>query len=143
VIKELAPPSPGPRARSRNFSRKPGRIDRKLGIHVPAVSIRQPNGFPPWCPLGGVERETAVKISCPSCQAKYSIADEKVQDRLAKIRCRKCGTTIVIDGKVSPASVYAADAGADASPETGGSAAVEQPGSSAGAQASGVEYTVD
>ncbi|HTM43544.1 MAG TPA: zinc-ribbon domain-containing protein [Polyangiaceae bacterium] len=43
-----------------------------------------------------------MKISCPACAAKYSIADEKVQDRLAKIRCRKCGTTIVIDGKVSP-----------------------------------------
>lgn len=54
-----------------------------------------------------------MKISCPACAAKYSIADEKVQDRLAKIRCRKCGTTIVIDGKVNPASVYAADGGSD------------------------------
>jgi len=52
-----------------------------------------------------------VKISCPTCSAKYSIADEKVQNRLAKIRCRKCSTSIVIDGNVSPASVYAADAG--------------------------------
>lgn len=50
-----------------------------------------------------------MKISCPSCSAKYSIADEKVQNRLAKIRCRKCGTSIVIDGNVSPANVYAAD----------------------------------
>jgi len=50
-----------------------------------------------------------VKISCPACAAKYSIADEKVQDRLAKIRCRKCGTTIVIDGKVQPINIYAAD----------------------------------
>src|SRR5262245_40073851 len=50
-----------------------------------------------------------VKISCPACAAKYSIADEKVQDRLAKIRCRKCGATIVIDGKTSPPHVYAAD----------------------------------
>jgi predicted Zn finger-like uncharacterized protein len=48
-----------------------------------------------------------VKISCPSCSAKYSIADEKVQSRLAKIRCRKCGATIVIDGKVSPPQVTA------------------------------------
>ena len=48
-----------------------------------------------------------MKISCPACSAKYSLADEKVQDRLAKIRCRKCGTTIVIDGKASPANVYA------------------------------------
>lgn len=69
-----------------------------------------------------------VKIACPSCSAKYSIADEKVQDRLAKIRCRKCGTTIVIDGKASPPTVQAGDA-------TGGS---ETP-----AGAAGHEYTVD
>lgn len=53
-----------------------------------------------------------MKISCPACAAKYSIADEKVQDRLAKIRCRKCGATIVIDGKVAPPNVYAADGSA-------------------------------
>jgi len=47
-----------------------------------------------------------VKISCPACSAKYSIADDKVQERLAKIRCRKCGATIVIDGKTSPPNVY-------------------------------------
>jgi predicted Zn finger-like uncharacterized protein len=49
-----------------------------------------------------------VKISCPACSAKYSIADDKVQERLAKIRCRKCGATIVIDGKTSPPNVYTA-----------------------------------
>lgn len=53
-----------------------------------------------------------MKISCPACAAKYSIADEKVQDRLAKIRCRKCGATIVIDGKVNPPNVYAAEGSA-------------------------------
>jgi predicted Zn finger-like uncharacterized protein len=47
-----------------------------------------------------------VKISCPTCAAKYSVADEKIQSRLAKIRCRKCSSTIVIDGTASPASVY-------------------------------------
>lgn len=46
-----------------------------------------------------------MKIACPACAAKYSIADEKVKDRLAKIRCRKCGSTIVIDGKVDPPQV--------------------------------------
>lgn len=49
-----------------------------------------------------------MKISCPSCSAKYSIADDKVQNRLAKIRCRKCGTSIVIDGTQTPPNVYAA-----------------------------------
>jgi predicted Zn finger-like uncharacterized protein len=60
-----------------------------------------------------------VKISCPACAAKYSIADEKVQDRLAKIRCRKCGTTIVIDGKVSPPAVTASSGGDHGSEPTG------------------------
>jgi predicted Zn finger-like uncharacterized protein len=64
-----------------------------------------------------------VKISCPACSAKYSIADDKVQERLAKIRCRKCGATIVIDGKSSPPHVYTAagDAGdAHAAPAEAG-----------------------
>jgi predicted Zn finger-like uncharacterized protein len=52
-----------------------------------------------------------VKISCPSCSAKYSISDEKVVSRLAKIRCRKCGTTIVIDGKTNPPQVTASAGG--------------------------------
>jgi predicted Zn finger-like uncharacterized protein len=74
-----------------------------------------------------------VKISCPACQAKYSIADEKVTDRLAKIRCRKCGATIVIDGKTTPANVYTA---AGEAPDTGAAGAVEQDGG-------GSSYSVD
>jgi predicted Zn finger-like uncharacterized protein len=73
-----------------------------------------------------------VKISCPACQAKYSIADEKVTDRLAKIRCRKCGATIVIDGKTSPANVYTA---AGEAPDAGAASAVEHD--------SGSSYSVD
>ena len=72
-----------------------------------------------------------MKISCPSCSAKYSIADEKVSDRLAKIRCRKCGATIVIDGKVSPANVYTTSGDADAAHEHAPDAV------------SGGEYSVD
>jgi predicted Zn finger-like uncharacterized protein len=64
-----------------------------------------------------------VKISCPSCSAKYSIADEKVQDRLAKIRCRKCGCTIVIDGRVDPPTVQAAEAPRTAPAQASASAA--------------------
>jgi predicted Zn finger-like uncharacterized protein len=94
-----------------------------------------------------------VKISCPACAAKYSIADEKVQDRLAKIRCRKCGTTIVIDGKVAPPNVYAADAAAgsavdaahaDAHSEIEAGGAALAPPAPAAADASGSpSYTVD
>lgn len=52
-----------------------------------------------------------MKIPCPACAAKYSVADEKIQSRLAKIRCRKCGVTIVIDGTVTPANVYVGEGG--------------------------------
>jgi predicted Zn finger-like uncharacterized protein len=39
-----------------------------------------------------------MKISCQSCQAKYTIADEKVLGKVVKIRCKKCSATIVING---------------------------------------------
>jgi predicted Zn finger-like uncharacterized protein len=76
-----------------------------------------------------------VKISCPACAAKYSIADEKVSDRLAKIRCRKCNATIVIDGKASPPSVYTA--AGEATTDT----ASDDAGDSS--QAGGLQFTVD
>lgn len=82
--------------------------------------------------------DAQVKISCPSCEAKYSIADEKVQNRLAKIRCRKCGTSIVIDGNVSPPSVYAGEAGDTAAGDSG----AEVPAANEAASAAAV-FTVD
>jgi predicted Zn finger-like uncharacterized protein len=39
-----------------------------------------------------------MKVTCQYCQAKYSIADEKVRGKIAKIRCKKCGTTIIVNG---------------------------------------------
>jgi predicted Zn finger-like uncharacterized protein len=74
-----------------------------------------------------------VKISCPACAAKYSIADEKVSDRLAKIRCRKCNATIVIDGKANPPSVYTA----------AGEATTEASDDGGDSQAAGLQFTVD
>jgi predicted Zn finger-like uncharacterized protein len=76
-----------------------------------------------------------VKISCPSCSAKYSIADEKVVSRLAKIRCRKCGATIVIDGKVNPPTVTATAGGAG---DAGEDHAVQEQ-----TDTGGPEYSVD
>jgi predicted Zn finger-like uncharacterized protein len=37
-----------------------------------------------------------MKIVCDACQAKYSIADEKVQGKAFKIRCKKCSHIIVV-----------------------------------------------
>ncbi len=39
-----------------------------------------------------------MKITCQACHAKYTIADEKVLGKVVKIRCKKCGATIVVDG---------------------------------------------
>ena len=39
-----------------------------------------------------------MKITCQSCQAKYTIADEKVVGKVVKIRCKKCQETIVVNG---------------------------------------------
>ncbi|MGA7121680.1 MAG: zinc-ribbon domain-containing protein [Polyangiaceae bacterium] len=45
-----------------------------------------------------------MKITCQACQAKYTIADEKVVGKIVKIRCKKCGATIVVNGSDATAS---------------------------------------
>lgn len=45
-----------------------------------------------------------MKIACDSCGAKYTIADEKVSGKTVKIRCKKCGATMVIDGQSAAAA---------------------------------------
>ena len=43
-----------------------------------------------------------MKIVCDSCQAKYSIADEKIQGKAFKIRCKKCNHIIVVKTAAEP-----------------------------------------
>ena len=38
-----------------------------------------------------------MKITCQSCQSKYTVSDEKVQGKTVKIKCRKCGATIIVN----------------------------------------------
>ncbi len=45
-----------------------------------------------------------MKITCQACAAKYTIADEKVLGKIVKIRCKKCGATIVVNGNDPSAS---------------------------------------
>jgi predicted Zn finger-like uncharacterized protein len=59
-----------------------------------------------------------MKVSCQACGAKYTIADDKVRGRKVKIRCKSCGTPMVVDGQ-SEAPEAAAGAGA-AAPAGGG-----------------------
>lgn len=49
-----------------------------------------------------------MKITCHSCGAKYTVSDEKVQGKTVKMKCRKCGSTIVVGGASG-----AAEAGGD------------------------------
>jgi predicted Zn finger-like uncharacterized protein len=51
-----------------------------------------------------------MKISCQSCQAKYTIADDKVLGKIVKIRCKKCGETIVVNGAGATGDAIAASA---------------------------------
>lgn len=53
-----------------------------------------------------------MKISCQSCNAKYTIADEKVLGKVVKIRCKKCGATIVINGSETSANAGSESAAA-------------------------------
>ena len=61
-----------------------------------------------------------MKIVCGSCQAKYSIADEKVIGKVFKIRCKRCSEVIVVRGDqqdagaAQSAGASAYDAGGDA-----------------------------
>ena len=58
-----------------------------------------------------------MKITCQSCQSKYNVADEKVEGKIVKIRCRKCGATIVVNGTGGAATN--GTAGADTTAQTG------------------------
>ncbi len=76
-----------------------------------------------------------MKISCQSCQAKYTIADEKVLGKIVKIRCKKCGATIVINGNEQEAATAAFD------PNAG--AAAQSPVYDYAAQGGGEPWTVN
>lgn len=45
-----------------------------------------------------------MKFLCGNCKAKYQIADEKVSGRTLRMKCRRCGHDILIDGHSMPAS---------------------------------------
>ena len=41
-------------------------------------------------------------VSCPSCDSKYQIADEKVAGNVLRTRCKACGSQILVDGTIPP-----------------------------------------
>ncbi|WP_441290521.1 zinc-ribbon domain-containing protein [Sorangium sp. KYC3313] len=51
-----------------------------------------------------------MKITCESCQAKYTIADEKVVGKTVKIKCKKCNHSMVVHGANEAAPAAPQDA---------------------------------
>ncbi|WP_437854342.1 zinc-ribbon domain-containing protein [Sorangium sp. So ce363] len=51
-----------------------------------------------------------MKITCESCQAKYTIADEKVAGKTVKIKCKKCNHSMVVHGANEAAPAAPQDA---------------------------------
>src|SRR3954464_12182419 len=45
-----------------------------------------------------------MKFLCPSCKAKYQIADEKVAGRSVRMKCRKCGFMIQVSSAMAAPS---------------------------------------
>ena len=39
-----------------------------------------------------------MKFLCGGCRTKYQISDEKIRSKILTIRCKKCGTTIIVNG---------------------------------------------
>lgn len=63
-----------------------------------------------------------MKFLCPSCKAKYQIADEKVAGRTLKMDCRRCGHAIMLRGDQPPS-----DESAGGGSSAGGALAVAAP----------------
>src|SRR4051812_46667371 len=55
-----------------------------------------------------------MKFLCPSCKAKYQIADEKVAGRSVRMKCRKCGFMIQVTSAMATPSGVGSEP-----PETG------------------------
>lgn len=51
-----------------------------------------------------------MKITCDTCAMKYAIADDKIRGRRVKIRCKRCGESIVVRGDRLPAPAELATA---------------------------------
>jgi predicted Zn finger-like uncharacterized protein len=77
-----------------------------------------------------------MKITCPSCSARYSIDDAKVKGKAFKFTCKKCGQTHVYRG-TADGSATAVPAGAPAGAAPGGQA---PPPASAGGEEEAVWY---
>jgi translation initiation factor IF-2 len=54
-------------------------------------------------------KEQPKTVVCASCNAKFGVPDDLVEGKLVKFRCRKCGSTIEVDGRKSARQKVAAE----------------------------------
>ena len=57
-----------------------------------------------------------MKVQCGQCPAKYAVSDERIHDKKVRIHCKRCGASIVVDGKVDPPLITSTPARASARP---------------------------
>jgi len=67
---------------------EPAETEKPEGEQVPAAAAAADD----------TPRLPSVHLSCPKCRAKYTIAANKVLGKQVKIRCRKCGGVIELNG---------------------------------------------
>lgn len=46
-----------------------------------------------------------MKVQCGQCPAKYAVSDDRIAGKKVRLRCKRCGASIVVNGKVDPATV--------------------------------------
>ncbi|HSO36250.1 MAG TPA: zinc-ribbon domain-containing protein, partial [Labilithrix sp.] len=48
-----------------------------------------------------------MKLTCPACNARYTVATERLDGRKVKVRCRRCGESFPVDSSQQSGEVYA------------------------------------
>lgn len=85
-----------------------------------------------------------MRVTCESCGANYNLPDSKVRGRKAKVRCKRCAGTIVVDGTALDPSSPNQDSGDEGVEDEEATAVMQSPLSGLGARAAAVdEWTVN
>jgi len=51
-----------------------------------------------------------MNVTCPACSSKYAVPDEKVLGKKVRIRCKRCGESILVDGTTEASAPSASGA---------------------------------
>ncbi|MFN3199876.1 MAG: GYF domain-containing protein [Bradymonadia bacterium] len=83
-----------------------------------------------------------MRIVCDNCGAKYQISDEKIRNKVFKIRCKKCSHVIVVNGKAQPAEAAAPEPAAAPAPAQEAAASAQEAAPAAAAAGAATWYVV-